>query len=243
MHYRTAAQGVLVMVVAVALAGCGRKEAGQRSQDGKQTPTSPPVVFYESCNNGKQPQEVQHLYQTLMVTQQMTYEQWCDYGSSWFLEQRWDKAEAAYEAAVSATREPAKQAAALLLAAQSANMGKRFAEAGAMANRANALCPKGKEIGVYRFAFWSSAGDTLEKYIADDYLKQVNLSMDGKAVCEPLTLCAIICTAAILSGTGITIYAIHEKMLTREDVVAILSYTFGIAKSLSTVVATATGGM
>ncbi len=177
------------------------------------------VCFSDARFNEAKPQQAVETLRDLMRERDLSFAEAFDYGTAWFLQQRWERAVVAYETAARETSQADEKALAYLAAAQSAAMGKCFAEAGALANVAHRLAPENGSISAYRVAFWSSADDRLELKAAEDAAKRLNIRMEGREVCEPGTIIAIACFAA---ATVISLYAIHEGALTPDDIMKLI---------------------
>lgn len=155
----------------------------------------------------------------MMRERDLTFAEAFDYGTAWFLQKRWERALVAYETAAREASKPDERALAYLAAAQSAAMGKQFAEAGRLANVAQRLAPDNGLIAARRVGFWSSADDLLEVRAAEDAVRRLDVRLEGREVCEPGTIIAVACIAA---ATVISLYAIHEGALTTEDIMKII---------------------
>jgi tetratricopeptide (TPR) repeat protein len=177
------------------------------------------AVFAGADFDEAHPERAVEALRAAMRTRDLTFAEAFDFGTAWFLQQRWERAVVAYETAAREASKPDERALAYLAAAQSAAMGKRFTEAGRLANAAHRLDPKNGAIAAYRVAFWSSADDRLELRAAEDAAKRLNVRMEGREVCEPGIVIAIACFAA---ATVISLYAIHEGALTPDDIMKIL---------------------
>ena len=191
-----------------------------------EAPAGPPrgpggeyAVFADDRFGETEPALAVEALREVMRERDLTFPEAFDYGTGWFLQQRWERAVVAYETAAREGSRPDEKALAYLAAAQSAAMGKCFAEAGRLANTAHRLAPDNGSIAAYRVAFWSSADDRLELKAAEDAAKRLDIRLEGREVCEPGTIIAIACVAA---AAVISLYAIHEGALTPDDIMKII---------------------
>ncbi|MHC5054505.1 MAG: hypothetical protein ACYTKD_07295 [Planctomycetota bacterium] len=211
---------VRASVLSLLVAGAaGTVLAGEAPPPAPRSPVGERAVFTDSRLDEAKPESAVEAFRDLMRERDLSFPEAFDYGTAWFLQQRWERAVVAYETAAREASRSEEKALAFLAAAQSAAMGKCFDEAGRLANVAHRLAPDNGSIAAYRVAFWSSADDRLELKAAEDAAKRLNIRMEGREVCEPGTIIAIACVAA---ATVISLYAIHEGALTPDDIMKII---------------------
>ncbi|MHC4251626.1 MAG: hypothetical protein ACYS9X_21100 [Planctomycetota bacterium] len=211
---------VKASVLSLLVAGAaGTVLAGEAPPLAPRAPVGERAIFSDAGFDEAEPGRAVEALRDLMRERDLSFPEAFDYGTAWFLQQRWERAVVAYETAAREASRPEEKALAFLAAAQSAAMGKCFDEAGRLANVAHRLAPDNGSIAAYRVAFWSSADDRLELKAAEDAAKRLNIRMEGREVCEPGTIIAIACVAA---ATVISLYAIHEGALTPDDIMKII---------------------
>jgi len=227
---------MVTCTLTVALLGNGLMGFGPSCYGGPQKDTVDGVgvgspeqpQFFARCFRRMTAEEVLQELQEVESRRALSFLELMDRGNALLLERKCVEAKEAYRAAESKTRDEQEKAAALLHAAQCACFLEQFREAGEMANQAGELAPESKDIACYRYAFWSSAGDELEKRIARKAMEQSDLDLRGKEVCEP---CAVV---VIVLTVGLTAYAIHKDAVGKEDVgkvlIALTAITTGLVR-------------
>ena len=179
---------------------------------------SPNPVFFDQSFDASKPAAAYDLLVQRQQQRRLAYSDTMDLAMTFLLQTNWQRAAGIYQSAAAATERPAEKAAALAGAAQSLAAARQWGEAANLANQTQQLAPNSREAAALRYVFWKKSGDELESRVADDGMKQLDLSMDGNPVMEPITGLVIVVVVAVLPpiiALAVRIYQLPDDAIVR----------------------------
>ncbi len=134
-----------------------------------------------------------------IVHRELDHLEWLDYGLAHAIKMQYGEASIAFQAAASSAGTAEGKLGALLAASQMAYWAEDYRRAGQIANIASRLNRNSSHLAAIRYASWKMAGDEIQKKIAEDNIKRIELQLDGREVLEPGTVVVILGLTAALT--------------------------------------------